>query len=146
MGKSASVGTVLKVGTGSSAKSVGGLTSIAGVEVTADSIDVTALDNSSGYREFLAGFKDGGEVPISGFLDGADDGQEELYTLLGSGAVSSFAIIFPTAIGKTWSFSAVVTGFSTNVDVDNAITFDVTLKVSGAPTLADTPTSGGGSG
>lgn len=138
MSKSRSVGTVFKVGSGASAKTVGGLTSIDGIKVNGDEVDVTALDNNTGYREFLQGFKDGGEVPLSGFLDGADEGQDELYSLLDSGTVTPMAIIFPTAIGKTWSFNAFVKEFSTGVDIDGAITFDVTVRVSGKPTLAAT--------
>ncbi len=138
MSKSRSVGTVFKVGSGASAKTVGGLTSIDGIKVSGDEVDVTALDNNTGYREFLQGFKDGGEVPLSGFLDGADEGQDELYSLLDSGTVTPMAIIFPTAIGKTWSFNAFVKEFSTGVDIDGAITFDVTVRVSGKPTLAAT--------
>ena len=138
MSKSRSVGTVFKVGSGASAKTVGGLTSIDGIKVSGDEVDVTALDNNTGYREFLQGFKDGGEVPVSGFLDGADEGQDELYSLLDSGTVTPMAIIFPTAIGKTWSFNAFVKEFSTGVDIDGAITFDATVRVSGKPTLAAT--------
>ena len=48
------------------------------------------------------------------------------------------SIIFPAAIGKTWSFNAFVKEFTTSVDVDGAITFDVTVRVSGKPTLAAT--------
>lgn len=144
MAKSASVGTKLKVGTGSSAKVVGGLTAINGVEVTADTIDVTDLGNTSGYREKVAGFKDAGEVTCSGFFDGGDAGQQELNTLLASGASASYEILFPTAIGMHWTFTGVVVGLSTSTDVDNAVTFDVTIAVSGAPTLE--AVSGSGSG
>ena len=140
MSKAAAVGTQLKIGSGSTAKVVGGLTSISGIEISADTIDVTALDNSSGYREKVAGFKDAGEVSLSGFFDGDDAGQEELYTLLGTGASTAFSIIFPTGIGKTWSFNGVVVGLSTSSDVGDAVTFECTIAVSGAPTLADTPT------
>ena len=47
-------------------------------------------------------------------------------------------IQFPAKIGKTWSFKAGVTKFTTSADVDDAITFEATLKVSGKPTLAAT--------
>ena len=144
MAKSASVGTKLKVGTGSSAKVVGGLTAINGVEITADTIDVTDLGNSSGYREKVAGFKDAGEVTCSGFFDGSDDGQQQLNTLLASGASSSFEILFPTSIGMHWTFTGAVVGISTSADVDNAVTFDVTIAVSGAPTLEAVSSSGSG--
>lgn len=141
MAKSRSVGTKLLIGAAPSSGTdtrpvVGGVKSIGGIEISQETTDVTAMDSTSGYREYLGGFKDGGEVSISGFLDGADDGQEELYDLLASGDVEDFEIKFPTAIGKSWTFKGVVTKFATSEDVDNAITFDATIKVSGAPALS----------
>lgn len=141
MAKSNSVGTKFLIGAAPSSGSstqveVGGLTSIGGIEISADTIDVSDLANTDGYREKLAGFKDGGEVSLSGFLNGDDDGQEDLYDLLESGAQSAFQIVFPTAIGKAWSFNGSVIGFSTSADVGDAITFECTIAVSGKPTLA----------
>lgn len=132
MSKSHAVGTVLKVND----KVVGGLKSIGGIEVSAETIDVTALDNTSGYREFLSAFKDAGEVSFSGFLDGEDAGQDECYTLLNSGAVVKCSIVFPAKIGKTWSFDACLTKFSTSAELEDAVTFEGALKVSGKPELA----------
>ena len=137
MAKSRALGTQLKVNN----KVVGGLTTINGIEVTADDVDLTALDNTSGYREKEPGFKDAGEVTCSGFLDGADDGQDELYTLLASGDVVPCSIIFPAKIGKTWSFQAGVTRFSTGAELEGGVTFECSLAVSGAPTLAATTPS-----
>lgn len=134
MAKSRALGTQLKVNN----KVVGGLSSINGIEISADTVDLTALDNSSGFREKEPGFKDAGEVTASGFLDGADEGQSELYALLTSGEVVACQIIFPSKIGKTWSFQAGVSRFTTGADVDGAVTFDISLAVSGAPTLAAT--------
>lgn len=136
MAKSNSVGTKLLV----NKKAVGGLTTIGGVEISADSIDVTDLSNTDGYRESLPGFKDGGEVTVSGFLDGEDEGQEECLTLMNSGEVVPCEIVFPAKIGKTWSFNAGVTKYATNADLEDAVTFETTLKVSGKPTLAASTT------
>ena len=60
-------GTKLKIG----ANSIAELTSIGGLSLSADTIDVTTLD-SDGYREFIQGMKDGGEVSISGYFNPAD--------------------------------------------------------------------------
>ena len=70
MSKSRSVGTVLNI----NSKKVGALKSIGGIELSADTIDVSDLGNSTGYREFLQGFKDAGEIALSGFYDGDDEG------------------------------------------------------------------------
>ena len=71
-------------------------------------------------------------------MDGADSGQSRMYDLMESGDVVDCEIVFPTKIGKSWTFKAGVTKFTTSADVDDAITFEATLKVSGKPTLADT--------
>lgn len=143
MAKSNAVGTTLTI----NGEVVGGLKTINGIDVSADTIDVTDLANSSGYREKLPGFKDVGDVSCSGFLDGDDDGQDECYTLLNSGEVVTCTITFPSKIGKTWTFSAGVVKFTTGADVEDAVTFEIGLAVSGKPVLAATPTPpSGGSG
>ena len=135
MSKSNAIGTALKVNN----KIVGGLTNINGIEITADTIDVTALDNATGYREKEPGFKDVGDVTVSGFLDGADEGQAECMSLLNSGTIVACSITFPAKIGKAWSFQASVTRFSTGAEVGSAVSFEATLAVTGQPTLGATP-------
>lgn len=143
MSKSNSVGTLLII----NGKTVGALKTINGIEVNADVIDVTDLGNEDGYKEKIPGFKDAGDIAFSGFLDGDDEGQDECYDLLESGNVVPCSIVFPEKIGKTWSFNAGVSKFSTSVNVDDAIGFEGALAVSGKPTLAATESSGGsGSG
>lgn len=140
MAKSRSVGTKLLIApkTGNTDVEVGALSSVSGIDASADEVEVTDMGNTDGYREYLPGFKDGGEVSLSGYMDGEDAGQARLYELMESGDVVDCKIQFPTKIGKTWSFKAGVTKFTTSADVDDAITFEATLKVSGKPTLAAT--------
>lgn len=132
MSKSRALGTTLKV----NSKAVGGLTTINGIEISAETVDLTSLDNQTGYREKEPGFKDGGEVTVSGFLDGNDQGQDEMYTLLNSGATTSCNIVFPAKIGKTWTFTAGVSRFVTGAELEGGVTFEATLLVSGQPVLA----------
>lgn len=119
---------------------IAGLTSIGGIEITADTIDVTTLDSDGGYRESLGGFKDGGEVPIEGFFNPeTGSGQVELQTSLDSGLAEDYKINFPTTPAWGWTFKGVVTGFKVgDVDVDGTIAFGATIKVSGKPVLAAT--------
>ena len=140
MSKSNSKGTQLKINN----KVVGGLTSINGIEVNADTVDLTALDNTSGYREKAADFKDVGDVTASGFLDGTDDGQDECLSLLDSGEAVACQIIFPQKIGKTWSFTASVVRFSTGAELSQGVSFELSLAVTGKPTLAATAPAGNG--
>lgn len=139
MSKSNSKGTVLKVNN----KEVGGLTSINGVEINADTIDLTSLDNTSGYREKAPDFKDVGDVTASGFLDGADAGQDECMSLLNSGEIVTVNIIFPPKIGKTWTMQASVVRFSTSAELGQGVGFEIGLAVTGQPTLGSSSLSAG---
>lgn len=133
MAKVRSVGTTFKMGTSTATTAIGGLTSIGGVEVSADTVDVTALDSEGGYREFLMGFKDAGDVSLEGFLDDTDTGQAAAYAALESGDVQKCEIAFPN--GSKWAFNGIVTGFSTSASLEDAVTFSATVKVSGKPTF-----------
>lgn len=135
------LGTKFNIGKGPTPAPVpvGNLSSIGGLELSADTIDVTTLDSVGGYREFIAGFKDAGEVALEGILDATTGkGQKEIYDLFESGDVSDFQIVFPTESKATWDFKGVVTGFSTSADLEDPLAFSATIKVSGAPTLTIT--------
>lgn len=131
-----SLGTVLKIGETMSATAVGGLTEIGGIELSADTLDTTTLDSDGGYKEFIGGFKDAGEVSLSGYLDIASaNGQKKMYDAFESGEVQSFSIDFPEGVGASWTFKGVVTGFSTSASLEDLISFGATIKVSGKPSL-----------
>lgn len=133
MAKVRSVGTTFKMGEVTATTAIGGLTSIGGIEISADTVDVTALDSEGGYREFLAGFKDAGDVSLEGYLDDEDAGQAASYTALESGEVQKCEIAFPN--GSKWTFDGIVTGFSTSAALEDAVSFSATVKVSGKPTF-----------
>lgn len=127
-----SLGTKLKKGT----TAIGELTSIGGLDLSADTIETTTLD-SDGWRTFVQGLKDAGEVSISGYFNPTH--HEGLYDDFESGTVGAYTIEFPLTLGATWGFNAVVTAYSTGAELEDNISFEATLKVSGKPTLTVTP-------
>ncbi|MCJ8008119.1 phage tail tube protein [Lederbergia wuyishanensis] len=130
------LGTKLKIGKTTSTP-VAGLTSIGGLDLSADTIDVTTLDSDGGYREFIGGFKDGGEVPLEGYFNPeTGKGQKELYDLFESGVTEDFTIEFPPEVNAKWEFKGVVTNFATGADLEDPLSFSATIKVSGKPNLA----------
>jgi len=136
MGKATrALGTTLSKGT--VPVLIGGLTSIGGIEITAETMDVTTLDSIGGYREFIGTFKDAGEVPIEGYFDHTSAGQIAMQTSLDDGTAEDYVITFPTALATTWTFKGVVTAFKVgDVDLEGVIAFGATIKVSGKPVLA----------
>jgi predicted secreted protein len=134
-----SVGTKLMIGL----NAVAGLTSIGAPPKTADTLDTTTLDSDGGYRTFTGGFKDGGEVTISGYFEPGDAGQLALDAAFESGEETDFQIIFPAEFGASWQFRGVVTGFTGgNAELEELLTFEATIKVSGKPVLVTQPSAG----
>jgi predicted secreted protein len=121
---------------------IGGLTEINGVEKTAETIDVTTLDSSNGYREFVASFKDGGEVSVSGFFIPGNGGQVALETAFESGVSDVYTITFPASMAASWLFNGVVTKIMTAAQIGEVIPFEATIKISGKPVLGVTASTG----
>lgn len=126
-----SMGTTLKKGVGGAGTVVASLTSIGGLELSADVIDSTALDSAGSYRQFVSSFKDAGEISLEGYYNYT--AHSPLLTDFEAGTVSDYSINF--ADGSSWAFKAVVTGFQTGVSLEDLVSFSSTLKVSGKPTL-----------
>lgn len=103
--------------------------SITGPGMTRDFIDVTSLDSTGGYREFTAGFRDGGTVTLNMNFTRAtyalmkqdfEDDEEQDYE-----------IVLPDVDATSVEFLGLVTELPLNIPTDDKITADVTIKVSG---------------
>ncbi len=130
------VGTSFERGDGTSSESftaIAEINTITGPNKSRDTIDVTSLDSASGYREFIGGFRDGGEVTLNmnftlaGYAD--MDADFELDTL------TNFQIVLPDTGNTTFEFAALVTALGLAIPMDDKVTADVTLKISGPVTL-----------
>ena len=109
---------------------IGSLTSVGEISPDSEELDATCLDSSGGYREFLQGFKDSGELTLTGYLDPDKPGQAQMMTLYGSGALGYFWVTFPDQ--TTVAFNAYVKSFTVgSAEVDGIIGFGTTLRVSG---------------
>lgn len=126
--------TVFSATIGAVLTPIASLTSIGGVDITADDIDVTAHDSTDDYREFIQGLKDGGSVTLEGNFTHVAS-QIGLKTLLDSGDVVAMKIEFPDALA-TWTFSGYVNALSTSAPMEDKISFSASVKVTGKPVLA----------
>ncbi len=107
------------------------LTSIGEVGVESDEIDVTTLDSTGGYKEFIGGFKDAGEVALAGIIK-SEDAMEAMLALAESQAVEEWTIT--TLLGSTWTFDGFVKSFKeAEATVDGVRGFSASIRVSGAP-------------
>lgn len=120
---------------------IGGLTDInaSGTDVTM--VDNTSHDSSGGYREFLAGLKDGGTLELTGRYNYADAGQADLKSE--EGVTHAVYVILSDNSGL--AFNAIIGGFSTSNPLDDAVEFTASAKITGAvlpvfPTITVTGT------
>lgn len=128
------------IGIGATPTNILNLTSIDGLDVKVTTIETTSLDSTTGYKTFVTGFKEVSDVAIAGYLDAQADAP--LWTAIssaGNQTPQQFTIQFPTVGGQTtgtkWTFNGIVTGFKTKAAENALVSFDATIKVSGAPTL-----------
>lgn len=113
---------------------------LSGPSMSRDTPDVTHMDSPGGWREFIPGLKDGGEIQIEGNLVPEDPSQNADTGLLNefeSDVRGHWRLVFPLSGSPpvVWEFDAIMSGFETDIPVDDKMTFTATLKISGKPTL-----------
>lgn len=101
----------------------------------ADSIDMTTHDSPHGYRQYVQGLKDGGEVSIELKFVPSEETHVLLLNDYEEGKNRKYRIVFPDENNTTWEFEAHITGFEPDAPVEDELTASVTLKVTGKPTL-----------
>lgn len=111
---------------------IANVTNLSGPEIERETYDVTAHDSPNGWREFIGGLKDAGEVSIEVNFDPRD--HEMLLSDLDDTEARDYKITFPGTIGS-WEFKAFMTGFSSESPVDDKMSGEITFKVTGQPTL-----------
>lgn len=114
---------------------VGLIRDISGPGISFDTIDITNHD-SSGWREFMPGLGDGGQVTFTVVWDKTDAGQIGLTGILAESPPTEKACVLTQSDGASWTFDAVLDGITANNPVDGEISADISLKVSGAVTYA----------
>jgi len=124
-------GTILAIG----AATIGNITSISGPNISRDSIDISTMDSTNKWREFIPGMLDAGEVTFDVNYDGADGATaNDLNAAL---AAAASTILITCIDTSTFSCSGFVTALGTAIPFDDKITQSVTIKLTGAMTYTD---------
>ena len=112
------------------------LTSISGLDLDSDELDVTSLDSTGGYEEVIQTIRRTGVVALEGNFVPGDAGQQALMDDYLDGTVGDYTITFPEALATAWSFWAFVKKpVATEASVDDKVTFSAELRVTGQPDL-----------
>jgi predicted secreted protein len=109
--------------------------SLEGPTQTRETIDVTNLDSTGGYREFIGSFRDGGTVTLSmNFLRANYD---LLHTDFEDDTPGNYKIVLPDTANTTIEFEGLVQEMPLSASVGNQVTANVTIKVTGEPLVYD---------
>jgi predicted secreted protein len=126
-------GTTFRRWAGSAWTAIAEVNSISGPSMSRDTIDVTSLDSTGGYREFIAGFRDPGTVQLTmNFTAGT---YETMKTDFESDTEQNYEILFPSEGGNySLEFIGLVTELPIEIPTDDKVTSTVTVKISGQVT------------
>jgi hypothetical protein len=133
MAKTVGYRSILAVTTTTGLAEIGQIRSISGPGVSANDVDTTTLDSSSNYRTFVCGLLDPGEVTFGTVYDSTSLIHSRLAYYMGQKSAKTFTVYHGSSTGDTDAFSAYVKGMSREIPLDDVISCDFTLKVSGKP-------------
>jgi|LSQX01.3.fsa_nt_gb predicted secreted protein len=112
-------------------------------ETSRDDVDVTDHDSPEGFREFIPGLKQAGEVPVEGHLIPTDDTQTGLLAAVDNDVPEEWTIKFPTVPELRIRFNGYVKSFKVGpAPVDGKMTFNAVIKVTGKPVIETDESAG----
>ncbi len=121
-------GSKLQVSISSSLTDVAEVVSINGPQITFTDVDITNLQSANVFKEFMAGFGDGGTVVLDCNFTAA-----QMTTLYGMVRVTQvWRVLFSNA--SKWDFSGYINAISTDIPLDEEINMPISIKVTGKPT------------
>jgi predicted secreted protein len=129
----AGVGTLFRRWSGTAWANIAEVNSISGPKMSRETIDVTSLDSTGGYREFIAGFRDAGTVTLN--MNFTRAGYDQMKDDFESDTLQNYEIVLPDAENTSVEFEGLVTELPLTISPDDKITVDVTIKISGEPTV-----------
>ena len=100
--------------------------SIDGPSMSRDTYDTTALDTTGGYRTFIAGFRDPGNISLSMIFD--RDGYDTMKDDFESDTLQNYEIVLPDADNTSLEFEGLVTELPLSIPADDKITMDHVKK------------------
>jgi predicted secreted protein len=133
----AGVGAQFKFGDGTSDEGFDALAEVNSITksgMSREQIDVTSLDSTDGYREFIGGFRDGGEYVLN--MNFTRDNYILLLGEFEDDDSRNIQVSFPDTGNTIEEVAGIVTDLGYAIVTDDKITLDVTIKVTGAPSVS----------
>lgn len=115
---------------------VANVLTISGPTRTRDTYDTTDHDSEDGFREFIGGLRDAGELTFSIHYDPNKASHELLDNDFLDVDPRDYRLITPPAVDQwQWDFSGIVTNLGDEFPYDGKMQRSVTIKITGKPVL-----------
>ena len=132
-------GSVIQLGDGATPEvftAIAEVIDISPPSMSRDDIDVSNQDSTSGWREFIPGWRDGGEMSFNcNWLptNATHDENTGLLSTFTDDDRHNWKLILPDTV-KTLSFAGFVTGFEGDLSLEEQADLSITIKISGVIT------------
>ena len=135
-------GSQFKIGDGATPEvftAVAEVLDISGPSITRDSIDVTSYESSNGWREKIAGLRDGDTITVqANWLPSnvTQDGSTGLWSQFNDNDTHNYQLVTPTAVGVTVAFAGFLTGFPLTLPLEEQGQVEFEITISGPVTIS----------
>lgn len=137
-GAIAGVGTIFQRWDGTVWVTIADINAIVGPSAKRDNIDVTSVDTEEGYREFIAGFKDGDEVALN--MSFTRDTFELMVSDFLDDDYQYYQILFPDVDETVIAFEGFVSKLPLELESGDKIKANISIKVTGQLEESANPT------
>ena len=125
----AGVGTVFQRWSGQDWETIAEIRAVTGPSASRDVIDVTSLDTEEGSKEFITGFRQGGEVTLAmNFTRGTYELMKEDFEAQDE---KDYAIAFDDVDNSYLQFYGLVSKLPVAVESDDKVTANITITITG---------------
>jgi predicted secreted protein len=114
--------------------------SITGPGMSRDTIDVTSLSSTGGYREFIAGFRKGGTFVLK--MNWTRKGFDMFLADFESDDLGNYEVVLPDPDQTCIQIAGLVTDCPLTIPTADKITMDVTITISGKPEVSSGASTG----
>ena len=111
------------------------ITSITGPGMSRETIEVTSLDTTGGYRQYISGLREGGTVSLSMNFTRAT--YEQMKDDFEDDDNQFYKIALPDTVETSLEFEGLVMELPLTVDPGDRVTADVDIQISGKVELYD---------
>ena len=136
----AGVGTKFRRWDGANWDDIAEINSITVPSMSSDTLDVTSLDSTGGYREFITGFRNPGTVTLA--MNFTRDTYDIMKADFESDSLQNYEIFLSDVENTSIEFEGLVTELPLEIPADDKITANATIQISGQVII----NSGSGSG